>query len=111
MRELGPSYRVANPSGAERWKELERTARPGGAQPPPQTFRNRVTFALLETMTLPTLLMTGDADMYAPPAVLRMFAAHVKHAESVIVPEAGHSAYWENPEIFNRAVLGFIGKH
>ena len=111
MRELGPAYRVSNPSGAERWRELERTARPTSAQPPAQTFRNRVTFALLETISVPTLLMTGDADMYAPPPIMRMFAARVKGSKAVVIPEAGHSGYWEQPEIFNRTVLEFIGRH
>jgi pimeloyl-ACP methyl ester carboxylesterase len=111
MRELGPAYRVSNPSGAERWRELERTARPTSAQPPPQTFRNRVTFALLETVTVPTLLLTGDADMYAPPPIMRMFAAHVKGSKTAVIPEAGHSGYWEQPEIFNRTVLDFIRGH
>jgi pimeloyl-ACP methyl ester carboxylesterase len=111
MRELGPAYRVSNAAGAERWRELERTARPTSAQPPPQTFRNRVTFALLETITVPTLLLTGDADMYAPPPIMRMFAAHVKGSQSVVIPEAGHSAYWEQPEIFNRTVVDFIRRH
>jgi pimeloyl-ACP methyl ester carboxylesterase len=111
MRELGPAYRVSNPGGAERWRELERTARPTSAQPPAQTFRNRVTFALLETISVPTLLLTGDADMYAPPPIMRMFAARVKGATSVVIPESGHSAYWEQPEIFNRTVLEFIGRH
>jgi pimeloyl-ACP methyl ester carboxylesterase len=27
------------------------------------------------------------------------------------MPESGHSTYWEQPELFNRAVLDFIGKH
>jgi pimeloyl-ACP methyl ester carboxylesterase len=111
MRELGPAYRVSNPTGADRWRELERTARPTSAQPPPQTFRNRVTFALLETISLPTLLLTGDADMYAPPPIMRMFAAHVKGSKAVVIPEAGHSGYWEQPEFFNRTVLEFISKH
>ena len=111
MRELGPAYRVANPAGAERWRELERTARPTSAQPPAQTFRNRVTFALLETISVPTLLMTGDADMYAPPPIMRMFAGHVKGSKAVVIPEAGHSGYWEQPEFFNRTVLEFIGRH
>jgi pimeloyl-ACP methyl ester carboxylesterase len=111
MRELGPAYRVSNPAGAERWRELEHTARPTSAQPPAQTFRNKATFALLETITVPTLLLTGDADMYAPPPVMRMFAARVKGSKAVVVPEAGHSAYWEQPEIFNRTVLEFISKH
>lgn len=111
MRELGPAYRVSNPAGAERWRELERTARPTSAQPPPQTFRNKVTFSLLETIAVPTLLLTGDADMYSPPPIMRMFAARVKGSKAVVIPEAGHSAYWEQPDIFNRTVLEFISKH
>src|SRR5262245_58273435 len=111
MRELGPAYRVSNPTGAERWRELERTARPTSAQPPAQTFRNKVTFALLETITVPTLLLTGDADMYAPPPIMRIFAARVKGSRSIVIPEAGHSAYWEQPDLFNRAVLQFLSEH
>jgi len=110
IRELGPSYRASNAAGWERWKELERTARPNGA-PPAQTFRNRVTFAALETIKVPTLLLTGDADLFAPPSIMRMFAARVKGSRSIVVPEAGHSAYWEQPEAFNAAVLEFIAKH
>ena len=83
-------------------------SRPAGPPAPAQTMRNRITFSLLETITVPTLLITGDADLYAPPAVLRLFAARIKNSESVIVPEAGHSGYWEQPEIFNHAVLDFI---
>jgi pimeloyl-ACP methyl ester carboxylesterase len=111
VRELGPSYRAANPRGTERWLELERQSRPEGAQPPTQTLRNRITFSLLETLPVPTLLLTGDADLYAPPAVLRLFTTRIKNVESVIVPEVGHSTYWEQPEIFNQKVLEFVSKH
>jgi pimeloyl-ACP methyl ester carboxylesterase len=111
FRELGPSYRAGNPAGTQRWMELEKTSRPPGPPAPPQPLRNRMTFALLETITAPTLLLTGDADLYAPPPVLQLFAARIKGSEVSIVPEAGHSAYWEQPELFNRAVLNFLGKH
>lgn len=111
VRELGPSYRAGNASGTEQWVALERLSRPPGPAAPAQPLRNRITFSRLETIRTPTLLLTGDADMYAPPPVLKLFAAHIKHAETLVVPEAGHSAYWEQPEIFNRAVLGFIAKH
>jgi pimeloyl-ACP methyl ester carboxylesterase len=110
FRELGPSYRVENPQGTQRWMELERTNRAEGPQTA-QTMRNRITFSVLEGIRIPTLLLTGDADLYAPPAVLRLFAARIKAAQSVVVPEAGHSSYWEQPDIFNRAVLEFIRKH
>jgi pimeloyl-ACP methyl ester carboxylesterase len=110
LRELGPSYRAANPDGARRWLEMEAMSRPQGP-PSAQPMKNRMTFALLETVKVPTLLLTGGADMYAPPPLLRLFAARIKGAESVVVPEAGHSSYWEQPEVFNRAVLDFIRKH
>jgi pimeloyl-ACP methyl ester carboxylesterase len=111
LRELGPSYRAANAEGTRRWVELQRLSRPEGPPAPAQTFRNRMTFSLLETITVPTLLLTGDADMYEPPPLVPLFKARIKNSESVIVPEAGHSTYWEKPEVFNRAVLDFIRNH
>ena len=53
--------------------------------------------------------MTGGADMFTPPSIMRMIARHVPNNELVIVPECGHSPYWEQPEFFNRTVLEFIG--
>jgi pimeloyl-ACP methyl ester carboxylesterase len=38
-----------------------------------------------------------------------MIVAEIPNSRLVVAPEAGHSAYWEQPEIFNRAVLDFIG--
>jgi pimeloyl-ACP methyl ester carboxylesterase len=111
FRELGPSYRAGNPEGTARWMELEHTSRAPGPPPPAQTMRNQITFASLETIKVPTLLLTGAADLYAPPPVLRMFTSRIKNSKAVIVPEAGHSAYWENPDLFNRAVLEFIREH
>ena len=111
IRELGPSYRAANPEGARQWMDLERTSRPDGPEAPAQPLRNRLTFALIEGIKVPTLLITGGADLYAPPPIQRLFAARIKGAQSVVAPEAGHSTYWEQPEVFNRAVLEFIRKH
>lgn len=111
FRELSPSYRAANPHGTQRWLDLERLSRPAGPLTPAQTMKNRITFSALEGVTIPTLLLTGDADLYTPPSVLRLFSARIRQAESLVVPETGHSAYWEQPEIFNRTVLAFLGKH
>ena len=60
---------------------------------------------------VPTLLISGEADLASPPGLIRMVAAQIPSAELVTVPEAGHSTYWERPDIFNRAVLDFIGRH
>ena len=109
LRELGPAYRAADPSGTSRWLELERMSRQSGATA--QAYRNRMTFSMLESIKLPTLLITGDADLYAPPPLLRMFTSRIKGSQSLIIPEAGHSGYWEKPDIFNKAVLEFVRKH
>src|SRR4051812_38840209 len=86
FRELGPSYRAANAEGTKRWNAL--------AQEKPRvayTVRNRITYAALETIRAPTLLLTGDADLYMPPPVLRLFARRLPSCESVVIPECGHS--------------------
>jgi pimeloyl-ACP methyl ester carboxylesterase len=42
---------------------------------------------------------------------MKRLAARIKGAEFVVVPSAGHSTYWEDPETFNRAVLDFMARH
>lgn len=107
-RELGPSYRAANPEGVQKWIELNHVSETGkGAR---QKVVNVVTPQKLETLKVRTLLMTGAADNFTPPSITRMIAKHVLNNEVVIVPECGHSPYWEQPEFFNRTVLEFIGR-
>ncbi|MGD9902062.1 MAG: alpha/beta fold hydrolase [Vicinamibacterales bacterium] len=111
LRELGPEYRAADPDGTARWLELAGRSRAPGDAPPPQPPKQRVTFASLEGLRVPTLLLTGGADMYTPPAALRLFLARIPGAASVVLPEVGHSAYWEQPAAFNRAVLDFVARY
>ena len=108
FRELGPSYRAANPEGARIWTELAHKAVTGADYRQP--VANEITTAKLEAMKVPTLLITGDADLITPPSIPRMVAQHIAGSEVAVVPEAGHSTYWEQPDIFNRAVLGFLAK-
>lgn len=109
FKELHPSYRVGNPQGMAAWIKLSKEARSGpridARRPYPLTWKR------LESIRTPTLLMTGDGDLYTPPALLRMQAQHMPHAEVVIVPEAGHCANWEQPAFFNRTVLDFLRRH
>jgi pimeloyl-ACP methyl ester carboxylesterase len=56
-------------------------------------------------------LVTGESDLYMPPSLVRMQAAHIPHAEVVTIAEAGHSPYWEQPIEFNRVLLDFLSRH
>ena len=109
FKELHPSYRVGNPAGLAAWIKLADAAMPGLRISPKR--RHVLTWARLESIKIPTLLITGDGDLYTPPALLRMQAAHMSNAEVVIVAEAGHCANWEQPVIFNQTVLTFLRKH
>ena len=108
-RELGPSYRAINPAGVAKWTEINELSETGRGARPKQV--NVVTPEKLETLRVPTLLMTGSADMFTPPSVQRLIARHIPDNELLVMPECGHSIYWERPDLFNRSVLDFIARH
>jgi pimeloyl-ACP methyl ester carboxylesterase len=109
FQELSASYRAGNPEGAAAWSALEKTSMIG--QRLNQKTANVITWASVETIKVPTLLMTGDADLWTPPPILRLQASHLKHAEVMVIREAGHAPSWEQPEAFNAALLDFLGRH
>src|SRR5712671_2678251 len=107
FRELGPSYRAANPEGVKVWMELEHKALIGREFRQP--LKNEITQARLKELKLPVLLVAGAADMSTPPSISRMIAAEIAGSRVAFIPESGHSSYWEQPELFNRAVLDHVG--
>jgi pimeloyl-ACP methyl ester carboxylesterase len=42
---------------------------------------------------------------------MRLFAQEVPGSHFVAIPDSGHSAYWERPDLFNAAVLDFLARH
>jgi pimeloyl-ACP methyl ester carboxylesterase len=108
-REVGPSYRGANPEGTKRWTEIDEHARQPGASDQPSRTPN--TFAKIATIPTPTLVITADADLLAPPALMRIWATHLKNHEWAVVSDAGHAIEWEQPDVFNEKVLEFVKRH
>lgn len=107
--EVSPSYRGANLEGTKRWQEIEEHSHQDGA--PNQPLRTPNTFAKIATIGTPTLVIAADADLLAPPALMRVWAAHMRNHEWAVVPDAGHAMAWEQPDLFNAQVLGFVGRH
>ena len=107
--ELGPSYRALNPEGVARFVELEHTAKPNGVIRQPLGVT--VNWAAMKRLRVPVLLLTGEADLYAPPPLQRMIAAHLPKHEMFTLREVGHAPYWEEPAEFNRLVLSFLRRH
>jgi len=106
--EVSAGYRGANPEGTRRWLEIEAAASRQGAAG--QGLRSPNRYEKFERIEVPVLALAGGADLIAPPALVRLWAAHLPHAEVDILPEAGHSIAWEDPAAFNERVLAFIEK-
>jgi pimeloyl-ACP methyl ester carboxylesterase len=109
VREMSPSYRGMNPEGVARWKEIEAHAMQAGAVVPP--LRTPNTDEKLASLTTPILVVAGDVDLTTPSAAIRLWAKHLKAYDWLLIPEAGHSVAWEQPDAFNQAVLAFLRKH
>jgi pimeloyl-ACP methyl ester carboxylesterase len=57
---------------------------------------------------VPTLFVGGADTPGILPVILRALAAHVKGSRTVILPNAGHSMFRQQPAAFAEAVLGFL---
>jgi 3-oxoadipate enol-lactonase len=66
------------------------------------------TIEQVQALRTPTLLIVGEHDVIAPPAIMKMFQSYIPHARLAEVAGAGHSVYFEKPEAFNRTVLEFL---
>jgi 3-oxoadipate enol-lactonase len=62
----------------------------------------------VRALATPTLLIVGEHDVIAPPALMKMFQGYIPHARLAEVAGAGHSVYFEKPAEFNRLVLDFL---
>jgi pimeloyl-ACP methyl ester carboxylesterase len=110
VREISPSYRGMHPDEVARWKEIYESAKAGRGPHAPE-LRTPNTYAKVASITTPTLVIAGDVDLTSPSGAIRLWAKHLKGHEFVLIPEAGHSVAWEQPEAFNKAVLDFMHKH
>lgn len=109
FQELGLSYRGGDRDGVAAWLVINSRARTSDAFA--QSLAQDITWAALETLTVPVQLITGDADLYSPPSVMRLNAEHLRNAETHVVREAGHNPHWEQPAAWNRLLIAFLRRH
>ena len=63
---------------------------------------------MLARISVPTLLVYGDRDLRAPPAVAEQLHAAIPGSRLVFLPGAGHICNVETAERFNSAVRDFL---
>ena len=67
--------------------------------------------AQVERIAVPTLVVTGDEDTVYPPATAEAMARRIRGARLAVIAGAGHVSNLEQPDAFNRTVLGFLRAH
>lgn len=65
----------------------------------------------LDGYDVPTLFVTADQDVVIPPVAIEAAHALTPGSELINLGDSGHSSYFEIPDVFNRAVARFLGRH
>ena len=106
FRAVSPLFVQRNPNLANLYLQISRINPPrhdpAGGQP------GGPGAADLSQLTVPTLFFVGEDDQISPPQVIEAGAKAIPGSRVLKVPEAGHSVYFEKPDIFNFEVLRFI---
>jgi pimeloyl-ACP methyl ester carboxylesterase len=63
---------------------------------------------MLSDITVPTLLLYGDADERSGPEVAKGLNAHIPTSTLSILPGMGHMGYLESPEQFDNTIRDFL---
>lgn len=63
----------------------------------------------LTEIQLPTLIIVGEEDPGTPVAAAEAMHERIRHSKLVIIPSARHLSNVEQPELFTRALLDFLG--
>ena len=70
-----------------------------------------LSFAKAGTITCPVLLIVGEHDFFAPPALASKLAARIRTAEALVAEGAEHNVYGDRPEWLTQTILDWLGKH
>lgn len=106
---LADNYHKRNPEGAYLYAQI------GGLNINLPNFqpdgRNGVSPERMKALKAPTLFITSAHDEIFPPKVIREIHEGTPGSEFIELPVAGHSPYFEIPDVFNETVSAFLARH
>jgi 3-oxoadipate enol-lactonase len=109
---LSATFAAANPDLAVLYNQISGFGRD---KPEPQAVldllaADRFDAADLGRLRLPVMFLAASDDSFCPPSAMRATAELVPGAVYSRL-QGGHSAYYENPQPWNAAVIEFIDSH
>jgi len=64
--------------------------------------------AMLSSINVPTLVLTGEEDIISTPAEMKTIADGITAARFEVIPQAGHLVTVETPEVASQQILSFL---
>lgn len=64
----------------------------------------------LGEIVAPTCVIVGEEDILKGRTYAEAIAGHIEGAELHLVPRSGHATCWEQSQVFNSILLGFLAK-
>jgi 3-oxoadipate enol-lactonase len=95
LNEEGPN-RLQTESQVQRLRALERTPDIGATR------------EALASMRTPMLFIGGEHDEVMPVSLMEVARSLIPSARMTVIRGCGHSAYFEQPDVFNKLVLDFF---
>lgn len=109
QRVLSEAFAQANPEAVQLFLQVYSFNQ--GHTPASQP-RPRVPITLEEAAgtlaALPVQFLVGEKDLLQPVDIVTSVAESIPGCELTVVPGAGHSVYFERPDVFNDTVHGFL---
>lgn len=105
---LGASFRQREPVRSFLYAQIEGLNPPRGDDFGNRLYAVRTAVADYAALKIPTLFLTGEEDIMIWPEMSEAVHRKVPGSRFVRVGGAGHSTYFEQPEIFNREVGAFL---
>jgi 3-oxoadipate enol-lactonase len=68
-------------------------------------------FPYVSDLRIPTLILTGSADIADNQAVSGALVMMIPGAARIVVPGTGHLLYLEKPDLFSSIVINFLTSH
>ncbi len=110
-RALSPRFRREHPELALLYRQIGRLnpPRPRDFLAIPAGYRGSTARRLAES-GVPVLFLVGELDTVTPPHIVELAHRNVPGSRFVVIPNAGHSAYFEAPLEFSEAVEAFFAE-
>ncbi len=108
---LGETFRRTQPVRAFLYAQIASTNSPLPADFRDQLGRLTTSIERYAATRVPTLFLTSDEDGLIWPELSKKVHEHVPGSRFERVEAAGHSTYFERPEVFNREVGAFLKAH